>query len=65
MVNIGEAEPQWVAFQYEKLPIFSYWCGVLNHDEKDCHLWTDGSATKRTEDQQYSAWLRAPTINLQ
>ena len=65
MVNIGEAEPQWVAFQYEKLPIFCYWCSVLNHDDKDCHLWTDGSATVRTEDQQYSAWLRAPTINLQ
>ncbi|XP_050254831.1 uncharacterized protein LOC126700664 [Quercus robur] len=57
MVNIGEAESQWVAFQYEKLLIFCYWCSVLNHDEKDCHLWTDGSATVRTEDQQYSAWL--------
>ncbi|KAK7845980.1 uncharacterized protein At4g02000-like [Quercus suber] len=37
MVNSGEAEPQWVAFQYEKLPIFCYWCGVLNHDEKTVH----------------------------
>ena len=24
MVNISEAEPEWVAFQYEKLPIFCY-----------------------------------------
>ena len=38
MVNIGEAEPEWVAFQYEKLPIFCYWCEHLNHDEKDCTL---------------------------
>nr|POE74081.1 uncharacterized protein CFP56_70284 [Quercus suber] len=65
MVNIGEAVPQWVAFQYEKLSIFYYWCSLLNHDEKDCPLWTDDNATVRTEDQQYDAWLRAPTINLQ
>lgn len=65
MVNIGEADPQWVAFQYEKLPIFCYGCDILNHDEKDCPLWTDSSATVRTEDQQYGAWLRALTINLQ
>lgn len=65
MVNIGEAIPQWVAFQYEKLSIFYYWCSLLNHDEKDRPLWTDDNATVRTEDQQYDAWLRAPTINLQ
>ena len=65
MVNSGEVEPQWVAFQYEKLPIFCYWCGVLNHDEKDCALWTDNGGTLNTEDQQYKAWLRAPLNNLQ
>ena len=38
MVNIDEVDPQWVAFQYEKLPIFCYWCGFLNQDKKDCLL---------------------------
>ncbi|KAK7816417.1 hypothetical protein CFP56_008579 [Quercus suber] len=58
MVNSGEAEPQW-------LPIFCYWCDVLNHDEKDYALWTNSGGTLNTEDQQYGAWLRAPLYNLQ
>ncbi|KAK7840202.1 hypothetical protein CFP56_016954 [Quercus suber] len=45
MVNVGEMEPQWVSFQYERLPIFCYWCRHLNHDEKDCSLWTDSGST--------------------
>ncbi|KAK7853822.1 hypothetical protein CFP56_034518 [Quercus suber] len=65
MVNVGEMEPQWVSFQYERLPIFCYWCGHLNHDEKDCSLWTDSGGTLNIDDQQYGAWLRASTTNLQ
>ena len=29
----------WVSFRYERLPIFCHWCGVLNHDSKECDLW--------------------------
>nr|XP_023915780.1 uncharacterized protein At4g02000-like [Quercus suber] len=65
MVNIGKAELQWVAFQYEKLSIFCYWCGLLNHDEKDCTLWFDSGETFCTEEQQYGAWLCAPINTLQ
>ena len=28
-----------VAFRYEKLPNFCYWCGMVCHDDKDCDLW--------------------------
>lgn len=65
MINIGETDPQWVAFQYEKLPIFCYWCDLLNHDEKDYTLWTSSGGTLHTADQQYGACLRAPINNLQ
>lgn len=51
MVNTGEAEPQWVAFQYEKLPIFCYWCCLLNHDEKDYILWSESDGTLCTKEQ--------------
>lgn len=39
MVDIGDSSPSWVSFQDERMPIFCYWCGILNHDEKDCKLW--------------------------
>ncbi|XP_075645035.1 uncharacterized protein LOC142616027 [Castanea sativa] len=29
----------WASFRYERLPMFCHWCGVLNHDSKDCDLW--------------------------
>ena len=37
-VDLGGSEPHWISFQYERLPVFCYWCGLLNHDEKDCRL---------------------------
>ena len=54
-----------MSFQYERLPIFCYWCGHLNHDKKDYSLWTDSGGTLNTDDQQYGAWLRVSTNNLQ
>ncbi|XP_023907828.1 uncharacterized protein At4g02000-like [Quercus suber] len=39
LVKFGGPMPVWVSFKYERLPIFSYWCGKLNHDEKDCGIW--------------------------
>ena len=61
MVDIGELSPSWVSFQYERMPIFCYWCGLLNHDEKDCKLWIHSKGTLRKDEQQYGAWLRAST----
>lgn len=64
MVNVSDAESQWVSFQYKKLSVFCNWCGLLNRDEKDCKLWFDSGGMLNTEDQQYGSWLRAPTNNL-
>lgn len=59
MVNDNGQTPHWVSFQYERLLIFCYWYGVLNHDERDCKLWLNSNGTSRKEDQQYGAQLRA------
>ncbi|KAF3952002.1 hypothetical protein CMV_022403 [Castanea mollissima] len=64
-VDLGDSEPHWISFQYERMPIFCYWCGVLNHNERDCKLWSDSGETLNKEDQQYGPWLRATMTNVQ
>ena len=52
-VDIGESSPQCISFQYKHMPIFCYWCKLLNHDERDCKLWVHSKGTLQKEDQQY------------
>ena len=59
MVNMGGSKPEWISFQYERLPIFCYWCGLLNHDKKDCPMWLRSKGSLRKEEQQYGGWMRA------
>lgn len=61
MVNGGGPTLNWIFFQYERRPIFCYWSGKLNHNERDCKLWLNSKGTLRKEDQQYGAWLWATT----
>ena len=35
LVNMGGPKPQWISIKYECILIFCYWCGVMNHDEKE------------------------------
>ena len=65
LVKFGGPTPVWVSCKYERLSIFCYWCGKLNHDEKDCGIWLRSRGTVQAHDQQYGAWLRAKPENLQ
>jgi len=53
-----------VSFRYERLPIFCHWCGVLNHDFKECDLWLQSKGELRIENQEYGSWLRADPPSL-
>ena len=65
VVRMGETEKEWVDFRYERLPIFCYWCGKLDHDDRDCTLWLDSNESLELEERQYGPWLRADTERLQ
>ena len=57
MVSLGQGKEQWVSFKYERLPNICYWCGCLNHDDRDCKLWLDSEGSLKVEEQQYGPWL--------
>ncbi|XP_075675045.1 uncharacterized protein LOC142644284 [Castanea sativa] len=47
------------------LPIFYYWCGKVDHDERDCLQWICSKETLRAEDKQFGAWLCAAPERIQ
>ena len=53
----------WAAFMYERLPNICYWCGSVSHDDKDCSLWLHSKGTLKSNEQQFSPWIRAPLLN--
>ncbi|XP_023897384.1 uncharacterized protein At4g02000-like [Quercus suber] len=39
----------WISFKYERLPNFCFWCGRLNHSDKECELWMESKGTLKPE----------------
>ena len=58
-VRLGEHGMKWVEFKYERLPIFCYLCGMIDHDERDCLQGFRSKETPRPEEKQIGPWLRA------
>ena len=38
LITLENGSKHWVSFKYECLPNICYWCGRLDHDDKDCVL---------------------------
>ena len=51
-------EKVWVKFKYERLPNVCFWCGHLNHSDKNCELWIDSKGTLTSEQQQFDSTLK-------
>ncbi|KAL0014215.1 hypothetical protein SO802_001284 [Lithocarpus litseifolius] len=49
----------WIRFKYERLPNFCFWCGRLNHSDKNCELWLESKGTLTPDQQQFNSNLRA------
>ena len=52
----------WASFKYEHLPNVCYWCGRLDHFDRDCNRWIQSSGTLTKKDQKYDSWLRASPL---
>ena len=60
VIKLEDGEKIWVSFKYERLPNICYWCGCLDHGDKDCDIWIQSRGTLQVSSQQFGAWLRAP-----
>lgn len=52
-------EQSWVTFKYDRLPNLCYWCGCLDHTDKDCETWIQSKGTLKTKDKRYDSSIRA------
>lgn len=65
VITLSSSEKTWVNFKYEQLPSLCYWCGRLNHDDRDYDIWMESNGTPlSTEKQQFGPFLRAPTFKI-
>lgn len=60
VLSIEDGKEGWVSFKYKRLPNICYWCGCLDHTDRDCNLWIESDGTLDSSDQEYGAWIRAP-----
>ena len=64
-VQLGDSSQFWVDFKYERMPIFSYLCGMVTHDENDCLVGLRRTEQMNAEDKPFGPWLRATQERLQ
>ena len=59
IVSLENGEQSWVAFRYERLPNVCYWCGCLDHADKDCKVWIHSNGSLKTKYRRYDSSIRA------
>ena len=64
MISFDEGDEAWVSFKYVRLPNICYWCGCLNHSDKDCDRWIEGDGSLKDEDKEYGPWIRTTAAEL-
>ena len=64
MISFDEGDEAWVSFKYERLPNICYWCGCLNHSDKDCDQWIESDGSLKDEDKEYGPWIRTTVAAL-
>ncbi|XP_041009453.1 uncharacterized protein LOC121253514 [Juglans microcarpa x Juglans regia] len=59
-----DGKQRWIEFKYERLPLFYFPCGAIQHDSSFCARGNSKIIDKREAQSQYGQWLRATGMNL-
>ncbi|XP_075665270.1 uncharacterized protein LOC142634918 [Castanea sativa] len=59
LITLENGNKHWVSFKYERLPNLCYWCGQLDHNDRDCPLWLRSKGSLTENDKQYNHTIRA------
>ena len=51
IITLPNGNKNWIKFKYEGLPSLCYWCGHLDHDDRDRDLWIQSNGTLTSEHQ--------------
>ncbi|KAI7989409.1 Uncharacterized protein LOK49_LG13G02902 [Camellia lanceoleosa] len=52
-ITLGQKDPVWVSFKYERLPNFCFACGILGHNQRECDLKLIGQHVPGDSEVQY------------
>ena len=63
VVSLEEGKKTWITFKYERLPNICYWCGRLDHNDRDCNIWLDSEGSLMESQKQFGPYLRAPPFS--
>lgn len=62
LVNLENGVKHWIKLKYERLSNICYWCGCLDHDDKNYSLWIANKGTFTPNQKQYDQNLASTTI---
>uniref|UniRef100_A0A803MJ98 Zinc knuckle CX2CX4HX4C domain-containing protein n=1 Tax=Chenopodium quinoa TaxID=63459 RepID=A0A803MJ98_CHEQI len=61
-VSVGVAKPKWVDIKYERLADFCFYCGVLDHTDRECVKKEEDGDSGEEVVYQYGPWLRSSPL---
>lgn len=59
VLSLEDGEECKVSFKYESLPNICYWCGCLDHSNRECEKWIESDGTLEIREREYGPWIRA------
>ncbi|XP_021757945.1 uncharacterized protein LOC110722981 [Chenopodium quinoa] len=64
LVAVGSATTKWIDVKYERLSDFCFYCGILDHTDRECDKKEMDGEEMNDVVYQYGPWLRASPLKL-
>ena len=64
IISLENGKMVWVTFKYERFPNLCYWCGQLEHDDRDCDLWLESEGSLADDQKQFFVVSRKNVVSV-